>query len=246
MRPAAAAGMVDGVPHLTRSARVQHPCPALLRRTRGAATAVAIAVLVALGWGAARAEAAPVASFSVSPENPVAAQEVVLTDTSTGFSTGSLTRDWDLDGDGAFDDASGPTATRSFPAGEHDVALRVREAGTVLIERVARRRLTIAPAPTPTPTPTPTPDPPPPAAPGNQPPEAALELGCHKVGGTFLFCPGLVARKGASKEFDASPSSDPDGSIVRYEWDLDGNGSYERDTGANPRAGYVYSELLFR
>ncbi len=27
-------------------------------------------------------------------------------------------------------------------------------------------------------------------------------------------------------------SSDPDGSIVRYEWDLDGNGSYETDTGA--------------
>ena len=200
----------------------------LLLRTRGAPAAVATAVLVALGWGAAQAQAqaAPVASFSASPESPVAGQQVVLTDTSTGFSpTGPLTRDWDLDGDGAFDDASGATATRSFPAGEHDVALRVRQAGTVMIERVARRTLTVT-----APGPTPTPDPPPPVAePGNQPPQAALALGCRKVGGTFLFCPGLVARKGVSKEFDASPSSDPDGSIVRHEWDLDGNGSYERD-----------------
>jgi hypothetical protein len=182
----------------------------------------------------------------------VAGQQVVVTDTSTGFSpTGSLTRDWDLDGDGAFDDASGPTATRSFAAGEHDIALRVRQSGTLLIERVARTRLTVTQPPSPTPEPTrnatPAPDPSPPAAePGNQAPRAALALGCHKVGGTFLFCPGLTARIGASKSFDATPSGDPDGSIARYEWDLDGNGSYERDTGTDPKTGYVYSELLFR
>ena len=33
---------------------------------------------------------------------------------------------------------------------------------------------------------------------------------------------------------DASASSDPDGSIARYEWDLDGDGSYETDGGATP------------
>ena len=33
--------------------------------------------------------------------------------------------------------------------------------------------------------------------------------------------------------FDAGASTD-DGTIVRYEWDLDGNGSYETDGGASP------------
>ncbi len=31
--------------------------------------------------------------------------------------------------------------------------------------------------------------------------------------------------------FDASASSDSDGSITKYEWDLDGNGTYETNTG---------------
>jgi hypothetical protein len=35
--------------------------------------------------------------------------------------------------------------------------------------------------------------------------------------------------------FDAGGSTD-DGTIVRYEWDLDGNGSYETDGGASPLA----------
>ena len=32
--------------------------------------------------------------------------------------------------------------------------------------------------------------------------------------------------------FDASASSDPDGQVVRYDWDLDGNGSFETPGGA--------------
>ena len=32
--------------------------------------------------------------------------------------------------------------------------------------------------------------------------------------------------------FDACGSTDPDGTIAKYEWDLDGNGSYETNTGA--------------
>ena len=39
------------------------------------------------------------------------------------------------------------------------------------------------------------------------------------------------AQVGASVAFNASASSDPDGTIAKYEWDLDGNGSYETDTG---------------
>jgi hypothetical protein len=41
--------------------------------------------------------------------------------------------------------------------------------------------------------------------------------------------------------FDGSSSSDPDGRIVRYQWDLDGDGVFETDTGAVPRARRTYA-----
>ena len=37
-------------------------------------------------------------------------------------------------------------------------------------------------------------------------------------------------RAGRTARFSASSSTDPDGTIVRYAWDLDGNGSFERST----------------
>ena len=49
---------------------------------------------------------------------------------------------------------------------------------------------------------------------------------------TFLATPNPVVA-GQPVSFDASGSTD-DGTIVRYEWDLDGNGSYETDGGASP------------
>ena len=45
---------------------------------------------------------------------------------------------------------------------------------------------------------------------------------------------------GGSIHYNAAASSDPDGSIAKYEWDLDGNGSYETDTGATAAADRVY------
>jgi hypothetical protein len=218
-----------------------YPAAHLRPYTRRVLAAGALTIALALTATAASAAAEPVASFSIDPEAPVAGQAVEFTDTSTGFSDGvPLQRDWDLDGDGAYDDASGPTATRSYSAGSHEIALRVRQEGAAVVERVARRTLYVLPGTAPTPTPTP---PPPPT---NQPPKAVLALDCHKVGGMFVFCPGALARIGQSHTFDASASSDPDGSIVRYQWDLDGNGSFERDTGADATTAYTYPELLFR
>ncbi len=41
--------------------------------------------------------------------------------------------------------------------------------------------------------------------------------------------------------FDGSGSSDPDGpSLAKYEWDLDGNGTYEADSGTNPIVLHAY------
>jgi hypothetical protein len=49
---------------------------------------------------------------------------------------------------------------------------------------------------------------------------------------------GAIA--GSPVVLDASGSSDPDGAVVLYQWDLDGNGSFETDTGATPSATRTY------
>jgi YD repeat-containing protein len=41
--------------------------------------------------------------------------------------------------------------------------------------------------------------------------------------------------------FDGAASSDTDGSITNYKWDLDGNGSFETDTGAVSSASHTYT-----
>jgi len=64
----------------------------------------------------------------------------------------------------------------------------------------------------------------------NRPPVAA-----------FSFSPAFPKhRKPVS--FDASASADPDGQVVRYEWDLDGNGSFETDSGSNPKVTHTYAK----
>ncbi len=46
---------------------------------------------------------------------------------------------------------------------------------------------------------------------------------------------------GTQVSFDASGSADPDGSIAKYEWDLDGNGTYETSTGTTPTTSKTYA-----
>jgi PKD repeat protein len=46
---------------------------------------------------------------------------------------------------------------------------------------------------------------------------------------------------GQTVTFDASASNDPDGTIAKYQWDLDGNGTYETDTGTTPTATKSYA-----
>ena|GEM_PF-3416441 len=57
---------------------------------------------------------------------------------------------------------------------------------------------------------------------------------------SFTVTPGS-AQTGQSVSFDGSASSDPDGTIAKYEWDLDGDGSYETDTGTTAAASRAYA-----
>jgi hypothetical protein len=51
--------------------------------------------------------------------------------------------------------------------------------------------------------------------------------------------PGVVAG-GGQVSFDASGSTDPEGLQLRYDWDLDGNGSFETPGGTDPRVTRAY------
>ena len=70
---------------------------------------------------------APVASFTAEPPSGTVPLTVLLTSTSTGLID---TTAWDLDADGNFNDATGPTATQTFTtAGDHTVGVMVTGPG---------------------------------------------------------------------------------------------------------------------
>ena len=200
------------------------------------ATALALVVL-GLVAGPASAQSQPLtASFEFSPAHPDPGQAVTFTATTTGGSVPAVQHDWDLDGDGAFDDARGNKAQTSFAtAGSYVVRLRARQTGTAVVDSIAEQTIVVGT--------TPPPDPPPddnsPPQDGNQPPVARYDRDC-KNQGTMVVCGGLMARESKPKLLDASPSSDADGSIVRYEWDLDGNGTFEVDSGAAPTVEHTF------
>jgi len=50
------------------------------------------------------------------------------------------------------------------------------------------------------------------------------------------------ARTGQTVTFDGSASTDSDGTIAKYEWDLDGNGTFETDTAAQATTSRVYNQ----
>jgi PKD repeat protein len=90
------------------------------------------------------ANAPPVAGFVWTPSSPVAGSEVQLYSTSVDAEGPLASEAWDLDGDGEFDDALGPSATTSFAAGDHEVSLRVFDGDGV--SRTVTRTITVAAA----------------------------------------------------------------------------------------------------
>ena len=57
----------------------------------------------------------------------------------------------------------------------------------------------------------------------------------------FFATTPSTGQPGQPVGFNASSSSDADGTIDRYEWDLDGNGSFETDTGPVPTTARTYA-----
>jgi PKD repeat protein len=88
----------------------------------------------------------PVAAFGVTPSAPVVGEAVTLTSRATDPDGSIAAEDWDLDGDGEFDDGTGSTASVTFnAAGPQEIGLRVTddEGGT----DSATETIEVAPAP---------------------------------------------------------------------------------------------------
>ena len=75
-----------------------------------------------------RVHRAPTAGFIFQPSSPQAGEAVTFSSTSSDPDGPLAGLDWDLDGDGQFDDASGQTATAAFPPGSHQVSLKATDA----------------------------------------------------------------------------------------------------------------------
>jgi hypothetical protein len=71
-----------------------------------------------------------------------------------------------------------------------------------------------------------------------------IEFSNQEPGGpsATLAASTTSVRTGDPVTFDASGSQDEDGTITKYEWDLDGDGSYERDSGTDPVVKQAYGK----
>jgi hypothetical protein len=71
----------------------------------------------------------PVPSFGFAPGTPFTGETVNFFSTSSDPDSAIVEQSWDLDGDGNFGDATGPSVTRSFASpGSYTVSLQVRDA----------------------------------------------------------------------------------------------------------------------
>ena len=90
----------------------------------------ALFVLLALPTAAFAQDQRPEASFSFSPEDPRAGQEVRFESSSCDPDGRLVSQAWDLDGDGAYDDAVGEAVTQTFSGpGARTIGLEVTARG---------------------------------------------------------------------------------------------------------------------
>jgi YD repeat-containing protein len=145
----------------------------------------------------------PTASFTVTPTPALTGEVVTFDGSASSDPDGTIANyKWDLDGNGTFETDTGGTA------------ITTRSYATAAT-MVVKLRVTDANGATNDTTRNLTINPS-----ANQPPTASF---------TVTPTPALT---GEVVTFDGSASSDPDGTIANYKWDLDGNGTFETDTGS--------------
>ncbi len=195
---------------------------------RGAVLAASVLTAFALPSGAS---ASHTVSIACKPSCTVPAGAGVSLTASTDAAN-PTTPTWDLDGDNQYGDATGVTVERSYDQpGKVNVSVLIsdtstkpphEEKGTVVVT-------VTGPDPTPTPTPAATASPTPvataPVPPVSSAPTAAVRL------------KDPVPKAGKSLVFDASASTAASGAkIVSYEWDFNGDGRFDAETGPFPTA----------
>ncbi len=149
----------------------------------------------------------PEASFTVSPNPAATGTSVTFNASGSKDPDGTIAKyEWDLDGNGSFETSTGttPTITKTY-ATAGEVAVRLLVTDNSGATEEAVRTVKVLNG-----------------SGGNIFPTAA-----------FTMSPNPVA-PGGQVTLNASGSSDTDGSIVKYEWDLDGNGTYETSSGSSP------------
>jgi hypothetical protein len=221
-----------------------------MRRPTSLTTLLAAALLAASAAGAQAAPDELTASFEYAPSAPQPRQAVTFRSTTTAPGTQPVRVAWDLDADGLFDDGDDRTVTAVFDrAGDHVVRLLARQVGSK--DSVAEATVHVAVPPSDPPPSDPPPSDPPPADPGtgtpgsgdNQPPVATIDDTCMKLRSDLPpVCTAPLTTVAKPKTFAATRSSDPDGTVVRWEWDLDGDGRYETDGGGSPQATTTYRD----
>jgi len=154
----------------------------------------------------------PVAMLDAYPSRAEMLEEITFDSTRSYDPHGAIEGiDWDMDGDGIFEDSMSSEPVRYFAFDQAGVYLvRVRVVDGQGAEAIAETTVVVG-------------------EPG-QPPQAELTAD------------PLDAAINESVHFDAAGSSDPDGAIELYEWDLDGDGDFEVTSGPLPTIDYEYSE----
>jgi secreted trypsin-like serine protease len=87
----------------------------------------------------------PHVDFSASPASPQTGQSVTFA-AASGPGGYFASYAWDLDGDGQYDDAAGPSASRSFDAGDHTVGVQAT-GSTPADTAESRRTISVSPPP---------------------------------------------------------------------------------------------------
>ncbi len=141
--------------------------------------------------------------FQFSPATPSVGERVTFT--ASNLKPGDSVA-WDFDYHGTFSpDATGTTVQHAYAtSGDHKVLMRVTRTGRAAPDVIKSVRVN---------------PPPPPLSPPNQAPLASFSASPNP------------AEVGQVVQFNAAGSSDPDGTVASYAWDLDDDGEFDDASG---------------